>query len=131
LRLSAWAAACDRGRSLDDENEQCDEAFKGRDVNEVVPLEDPTPLSERLLLLCQQLQFLRHSSKLGQRSNIQFSHQITAMDLHCGFGDTDIVRNLLVEATRETWIIISRPRPVCTENLVRVDDVMESPKLAE
>ena len=23
------------------------------------------------------------------------------------------------------------PRPVCTENLIRVDDVMESPKLAE
>jgi hypothetical protein len=27
--------------------------------------------------------------------------------------------------------IYDRSTPVCTENLIRVDDVMESPKLAE
>jgi hypothetical protein len=27
--------------------------------------------------------------------------------------------------------VVYRPLPVCTENLIRVDDAMESPKLAE
>jgi hypothetical protein len=29
------------------------------------------------------------------------------------------------------WIVIQKLAVVCTENLTRVDDVMESPKLAE
>jgi hypothetical protein len=43
-------------------------------------------------------------------------------------------------ALNVTWVPLSTDRttvlagiliPVCTENLIRVDDVMESPKLAE
>jgi hypothetical protein len=31
----------------------------------------------------------------------------------------------------DIWFALDESRPVCTENLIRVDDVMESPKLAE
>jgi hypothetical protein len=38
------------------------------------------------------------------------------------------IRAALDRGEKATW---EKPGPVCTENLVRVDDVMESPKLAE
>jgi hypothetical protein len=38
--------------------------------------------------------------------------------------------DLLVQATTRN-LTQARSSPVCTENLIRVDDVMESPKLAE
>jgi hypothetical protein len=40
-------------------------------------------------------------------------------------------RRLLEEIDRPALRASPATQPVCTENLIRVDDVMESPKLAE
>ena len=46
-------------------------------------------------------------------------------------GSTEIV--IHVNKLKEGWDVTNLYTivPVCTENLIRVDDVMESPKLAE
>ena len=46
-----------------------------------------------------ELEDIRHSTELGKRTGFHLSHQVGAMHLHGGFGDADIVSNLLVKKT--------------------------------
>ena len=52
-----------------------------------------------LRLVWCELEHIRHSTELGKRTGLHLSHQVGAMHLHRGFGDADIVGNLLVETT--------------------------------
>ena len=45
-----------------------------------------------------QLERIRHSAEFGKRTGLHLPHQVGAMHLYRGFGDADIVGNLLVEA---------------------------------
>ena len=46
-----------------------------------------------------QIEHIRHSAELGKGTSVHLAHQVGAMHLHRGFGDADIVGNLLVQAT--------------------------------
>src|SRR5215472_4344411 len=46
-----------------------------------------------------RLKHIGHSAEFGKRTGLHLPHQVGAMHFHRGFGDADIVGNLLVEAT--------------------------------
>src|SRR6516165_1447713 len=50
-------------------------------------------------LMWHQIEEVRHPAELGKRTSLHLPHQVGAMHLHRRFGDTDIVGNLLVQAT--------------------------------
>jgi hypothetical protein len=50
--------------------------------------------------LRREFEVIHHSAELGERCRFYFPHRVTAMDLHCGFGDAYISGNLLVQAPR-------------------------------
>src|SRR5215472_1476357 len=52
-----------------------------------------------LRLRSPHIEGVRHPAKLGKRTRLHLPHQVGAMHLHRGFGDADIVGNLLVQAT--------------------------------
>jgi hypothetical protein len=43
-----------------------------------------------------KLELICHAAQLRKRTGLHLSHQVGAMHLHRGFGDADVVRNLLV-----------------------------------
>jgi hypothetical protein len=45
--------------------------------------------------------------------------------------EADILREPRFTNAVEVWRYVAFSAPVCTENLIRVDDVMESPRLEE
>src|SRR5215475_13219056 len=46
-----------------------------------------------------QIEDVRHPAELGKGMSLHLPHEVGAMHLHRGFGDADIVGNLLVQAT--------------------------------
>src|SRR5215475_15559023 len=54
--------------------------------------------SGALRLLRHQLELVDHSAELGKRAGLHLLHRPAAMHLHRGFGDADIVGNLLAQA---------------------------------
>src|SRR4029453_5404343 len=50
-------------------------------------------------LFWSHLKHIGHSAEFGKRTGLHLPHQVGAMHFHRGFGDTDIVGNLFVEAT--------------------------------
>jgi hypothetical protein len=51
---------------------------------------------EALWLPWHDIENIRHSAELGKRTSLHLPHQVGAMHLHCGFGDTDVIGNLFV-----------------------------------
>src|SRR5215470_19537789 len=45
-----------------------------------------------------QIEHVRHPAELGKGMSLHLPHQVGAMHLHRGFGDADLVGNLLVQA---------------------------------
>ena len=45
-----------------------------------------------------QLELVGHSAQLRKRARLHLLHRPTAVYLHCGFGNADIVGNLFAEA---------------------------------
>src|SRR5215472_6212867 len=52
-----------------------------------------------LRLRSLHIEGVRHPAELGKRTRLHLPHQVGAMHLHRGFGDADIVGDLLVQAT--------------------------------
>ena len=53
--------------------------------------------SGALRLLRHEFELIGHSSKFGKRTGLHLLHRPTAMHLHRGFGDTDIMGNLFAK----------------------------------
>jgi len=64
-------------------------------------LEEETPplASGAWRLPWYQIEAVRHPAELGKRTRLHLPHQVSAMHLHRGFGDADIIGDLFVQAT--------------------------------
>src|SRR5262249_12613458 len=61
--------------------------------------ETPTLASGAWRLPWYQIEAVRHPAELGKRTRLHLPHQVSAMHLHRGFGDADIIGDLFVQAT--------------------------------
>ena len=61
--------------------------------------ETPTLASGAWPLPWYQIEAVRHPAELGKRTRLHLPNQVSAMHLHRGFGDADIIGDLFVQAT--------------------------------